>query len=159
MRRILVAIDGSECGYRAVEQTAVLFSGLPDLHLTLLHVLPYLPPSFWDNGHILSEGEREARDEVIRKWLENQKRAADPIFETAFTILKEKGIQAEAVETRAISDSTDAAESILEEARKGTYLALVVGRCGFSRPGEFLLGSTSSRIINKGAGLAICLIE
>ena len=159
MRRILVAIDGSECASRAIEYCGKQFSGLADLSFTLFHVLPNLPPRFWDDGHILNQEEREARQRVINKWLENQKLATEPMFRNAIELLEQKGIQPERIETKTIYDSTDVAKSILEEARDGGYLTLVLGRCGFSRVGEVFLGSTTSRIINQGAGLAICVVE
>ncbi|MCG6535182.1 MAG: universal stress protein, partial [Syntrophales bacterium LBB04] len=74
-------------------------------------------------------------------------------------LLRQKGIHPEQIETKTISDSTDVTKSILEEARNGGYLTLVLGRCDFSRVREFFLGSTTSRIINQGAGLAICVVE
>ena len=159
MKKILVAIDGSECASRAVEYCGKQFSGIKDLSVTLLHVLPNLPPRLWDDGHLLSREEKEARKEVVRKWLENQKLATEPMFHNASKSLTKGGIDQKRIKTRIIYDSTDTAASILEEARDGGYLTLVLGRCGFSRLGERLLGSTTIKIIQQGAGLAICVVE
>ena len=62
MRKILLAIDGSACSSRAVAYCGKQFAGVPDLSVALLHVLPNLPAQFWDDGHILSEQEKEARE-------------------------------------------------------------------------------------------------
>ncbi len=159
MRKILVAIDGSECASRAIEYCGKQFSGMSDLSLILFHVLPNIPPRFWDDGHILTKEEKEARLGVVNKWLENQKLATEPMFRGAIEVLTRGGIHPDRIETKTIYDSTDAAASILEEARDGGYLTLVLGRCGFSWIGERLLGSTTSRIIQQGAGLAICVVE
>lgn len=159
MRRILVAIDGSGCASRAIKYCGEQFSGMTDLSLTLLHVLPNLPPRFWDDGHLLSKEEKEARQAVVAKWLANQKLATEPMLQGAVKDLTQRGIHPEQIETRIIYDSSDAATSILEEAKEGGYLTLVLGRCGFSRIGERLMGSTTSRIIQEGAGLAICIVE
>ena len=159
MRRILVAIDGPEGASRAIEYCGKQFSGLVDLSLTLFHVLPNLPPRLWDDGHILNQEEREARQRVVNTWLENRKLLTEPMFRNAIELLKQKGIHPEQIETKTIEDSTDVTTSILEEARNGGYLTLVLGRCDFSRVREFFLGSTTSRIINQGAGLAICVVE
>ncbi len=159
MRRVLVALDGSECSYRAAEYCGLQFSGLRDLHVTLFHVLPYMPARIWDIGHILSPDERAAQANVMQKWLDSQKQTAEPIFQKATAILVKAGVETQRVETKIVSDSIDVAGSILEEARDGGYLTLVLGRCGSSAVREFFLGSTTSRIINHGAGLTVCVVE
>ena len=159
MRKILLAIDSSPCSSRAVAYCGKQFAGLPDLSVALFHVLPNLPPRFWDDGHILSEQEKEAREKVVARWLENRKLAAEPMFRAAMEELEQSGIRPEQMERKIIYDSTDVTTSILEEARDGGYLTLVLGRCGPSGVGERLLGSTTSRIIQQGAGLAICVVE
>ena len=160
MRKILVAITGSDKRVsRTVEYCGKQFSGMSDLSLTLLHVLPNLPPSFWNDGHILTKEERRARQGVVDKWLENQRLATEPMFQSAIEILTREDIKPEQIETKIIYDSTDPATSILEEAKDGGYLTLVLGRSHTSRVGELLLGSTTIKIIHRGAGLAICLVE
>jgi nucleotide-binding universal stress UspA family protein len=159
MRNILVAVDGSECSFRAVEYCGRQFSGLADLSIVLFHVMPNLPPWFWDQGHIPDEGESEGRREIVERWIGDQKRVIEPMFQSAIDMLVERGIEADRISTKTIYDSTDAAGSIVEEASVGWYLTLVIGRCGSSRVGGFFTGSTTARIINRGAGLAICVVE
>jgi len=159
MRKILIAIDGSQCAAKAVDYAARQFSGMSDLRITLLHVLPYLTTSLWDDGHILTKQEREERKKVVEKWMENQRRKAEPILNAAAETLTKQGISAAQVETRTISDSTDVAESILEETRNGKFQMLVVGRCGLTAAKRFLMGSVTSKIITRGAGTAICVVE
>ena len=159
MRKILVAIDGSQCAAKAVEYCGMQFSGLEDLSVTLLHVLPNFPPEFWDDGHILNKREKQAQSRASRKWLENQEQQAQQLFLDAIDVLKQKGIPSGRLETKVIPDSSDVATSILDEARDGGYLTLVLGRHGFSRAHEFFVGSTTNRIIHQGAGIAVCLVE
>jgi nucleotide-binding universal stress UspA family protein len=159
MRNLLVAFDGSECGFRAVEYVGKQFSGLGDVKITLFHVLPNLPPYLWDDGHILSAGERLERERVCQKWLSNQALRIEPLFSKARQILLQQGVNENQIETKSKSDVTDVGETILEEARTDNYSTLVLGRCGLSRRGSYFTGSTTSYIINKGAGLAICVVE
>ena len=159
MRDLLVAFDGSECSFRAVDYVGKQFSGLGDVKITLFHVLPNLPAYLWDDGHILSPGEREERERVCQKWLANQKLRIEPLFDKARRILQEQGVNGNQIETKTKSDVADVAESILEEARTGNYYTLVVGRCGLSARERYFTGSTTTSIINKGRGLAICVVE
>ncbi len=159
MNKMLIAIDGSECAKGAVEYVGRQFSSNRDLRISLLHVLPYPPAPFWDDGHILSEAEKTSRNQVIERWLANQRAKLEPLFNQAVEILISQGIQPEQIEKKSISDSTDVAESILEEARDGGYQTLVLGRSGLSASKRFLMGSVTTKIINHGAGLAICIVE
>lgn len=159
MRKVLVAVDDSDCSLRAVRYCAALFSDLTDISFTLFHVLPYMPPAMWDPGHIPDEQERAAHQAQIDKWFDYQSGQVDPMFQRSGEILVKAGFDSGKVETKVISDSTDVAGSILEEARDGGYFMLVLGRCGSSGIKGFFMGSTTSRIISRGAGLAICLVE
>ena len=159
MRKILVAIDGSKHSSRIIEYCGKQFLGMSDLSLTLFHVLPNLPTRFWDDGHILTEKEKDARRKVVDRWLENRKLATEPMLGNAVEALTRAGIPHERIETKTIPDSTNEVTSILEEARDGGYLTLVLGRYGLSWIDEHVLGSTTGKIIHRGAGLAICVVE
>ena len=159
MGKVLIAVDGSKCALKAVDYAAGQFSGPENLQITLLHVMPYLSTSLWDDGHILTTDEREARKHVIDTWMKNQRIKVDPIFKAATEILTTRGIKPEQIETKTISDSNDVAESILEETREGGYQTLIVGRCGLSPAKRFLMGGVTNKIINQGAGKAICVVE
>lgn len=159
MRKVLVAIDGSECAFNAVHYVGRQFSGIHGLDITLLHVLPYPPAPLWDDGHIPSNEEKEAREKVITTWLRNQEAKVEPLFKKALEVLKEEGVEQHQIKAKSISDSIDVAGSILEEARDGGYETLILGRCGLSPAKKFLMGSITSKIVNHGAGIAICIVE
>ncbi|MDA8082324.1 MAG: universal stress protein [Nitrospiraceae bacterium] len=159
MNKMLIAIDGTEGSLRAVEYAGSQFSGMADLKITLLHVLPYPPAPLWDDGHIPTREENEERDKALDRWLFRQRIKAESIFEKALETLGRHNFSPEQIEQKAVSDSTDAAETILEQARDGGYKTLVVGRRGSYRAGRLFMGSVTTKIINHGAGLAICVVE
>lgn len=73
-RNVLIAFDGSESAFKAVEYVGGQFAGLTDMTITLFYVVPSVPPQFWDDGHILTPEEKRDRQGVIDKWVENQKK-------------------------------------------------------------------------------------
>jgi nucleotide-binding universal stress UspA family protein len=159
MKRMLIAIDDSEGSWKAVDYVGQQFAGAKDLAVTLLHVAVRLPPQFWDDGHLLSEQEKQDREKVVDTWLSNQKKAFEPLFKRAVERLVRWGIGSGQIATKVISDSIDPVfQSILGEARAGEYQTLVIGRFGH-RVKRLLLGSTANRVINAGAGMAICVVE
>jgi nucleotide-binding universal stress UspA family protein len=150
MKKMLIAIDDSKNAMKAVEYAGQQFSGIGDLQITLLHVLPNLPAIFWDEGHILSEQE---------KWLTDRKAKMEPMFRMAIEALIGMGIKVQQIQMKSISDSTDVAQSILEEARDGGYHTIIVGRRGAAGGKHTLIGSVTSKIINQGSGIAVTVVE
>jgi nucleotide-binding universal stress UspA family protein len=159
MKKMLLALDDSPCAMKAVEYAGRQFSGAADLQITLVHVLPNLPAIFWDEGHILSGDEKKDRKKVVDTWLSKQKQKIEPVMQSAVKVLARHGIKAESIATKFISDSTDVAESILEEARDGGCQTIVMGRCGIAEGKRLLLGSVTSKVIHLGAKVAICIVE
>ncbi len=159
MKKMLIAVDGSEGSLKAVEHVGRQFAGVSDLQITLFHVLLGEPPQFWDDGHLLTEDERKTRKMVIEKWLTNQKTRLEPIFQRAIDTLTREGISRDQVSTKFASESIDVIpQCILGEAKAGGYQTLVIGRCGRSRTMHFLLGSIANQIVNAGEGLAVCVV-
>lgn len=157
--KILIAIDDSKGSFKAVDYVGQHFACVSDLRITLFHILPNMPATFWDDGHFLTKEESEARREMIEKWLKNQKSKIEPVFKKAIEHLTKKGISPERIETKSVSEPLDVAESILTEARTAGYQMLVVGRHSYSRAERLLIGSVSNKIINYGAGITICVVE
>ena len=159
MNKILIAIDDSEGAMKAVDFVGRLFAGMGDSKITVLHVISNLPAPLWDDGHILTEEERKAREEVIGKWLSNQELKLRPMFDKAVQILSQKGINSDRIETKTITDTLDVAEKILHEGKEGGYEMLAVGRYGYSKAKRLIMGSVATAVINRGSGLAICIVE
>ena len=159
MKKMLVAIDGSEGSLKAVEFVGRFFSGSSDLQVTLFHVLSELPAGLWEEGHILTGEEKAKRKETIDNWLDNQKLKIEPVFKTAIDTLTKSDIDPQQIETRSISEFADIAETILNEARNGGYQIIVLGRRGLSNISKFLMGSVTTKVIHHGTELAICVVE
>lgn len=157
MRKLFIAIDGSDYALKAVDYVSKQFC-CEDVQIMLFHVLPFIPAEFWDDGHILTEEEKKTRKGVIDKWLANQMLKLEPIFNAAKRVLTDMGIKEEQISTKWISDSTDIAGSILEEARTGDYQTLIVGRCGHCNV-KNRMGTVTERLIRQGAGIALCIVE
>jgi len=157
--KMLAAIDDSKSAMKAVEFISRQFSGLSELRITLVHVLPNLPAIFWDEGHILSDDEKKERMKVVDKWLANQKAKMEPVFRTAAEKLTKGGLPQQSIQTKFISDSTDVAESILEEAKDNGYQMIIVGRRGVSEGKQTFMGGVASRVIGLGSGIAVVVVE
>jgi nucleotide-binding universal stress UspA family protein len=159
MKKMLIAIDDSPNAFRAVEYVAQQFAGTGDLKIELVHVLPNLPAIFWDEGHILSTEEKQDRKKVVDKWLSDRKARMEPVFKKTIDALTSKGISPRLITTKSLSDSTDVAESILEEAKDGGYQTIVVARRSISPGKHMFMGSVTNKIVSQGSGVAITIVE
>jgi len=159
MKKVLIAIDDSKDALKAADYAGQYFSGSNDLKFTLVHVLPNLPAIFWDEGHILSEDEKKDRKKVVDKWLADRKTKMEPVFQKAIEALTGKGIKPQQIQTKSISDSTDVAESIIEEAKDGGYQTIILGRRGRTEGKQSNIGSVANKIVNRGIGIAVTVVE
>jgi nucleotide-binding universal stress UspA family protein len=157
MTKMLIGIDDSLSAMQAVEYVARHFGNNKDIQVGLVHVLPNLPAIFWDEGHILSDAEKQDRKRVVDRWLVAQQAKMEPFFKKARDMLVAGGITGSRVDSKFISDSTDAGHSILEEARDNGYRAVVVGRSHHSP--KHALGATAAGIASHGTGMVVMIVE
>jgi nucleotide-binding universal stress UspA family protein len=155
MKKMLIAINDSLSAMKAVEYVAQQFA-TDSVQIGLVYVLPNLPAIFWDEGHILSDDEKRDRKKVVDKWLDAQREKMEPLLKKAADVLNSRGIPSSRVQTKFVSDSTDVADSIIEEARDGGYETIVVGR--FHHSHKSALGTVSQRIAILASGLIVTIV-
>jgi nucleotide-binding universal stress UspA family protein len=119
---IVVGYDGSPAARRALERAAQLADGNP---VTVVSAVPLLATS--PEGPVANlEPDREARETALRE---------------AAALLAERQ-----AESRLVEGFGDAADVILEEARKGDAELIVVGSRGLHGAKRLLLGSVSGKV-------------
>jgi nucleotide-binding universal stress UspA family protein len=130
MKRILVAVDGSESSLKAARMAADVALRFGS-KLTLCHVVPklLLPPDVY--GLTIAEVEKEHRA------------YADRLLETAVATLDEPGID---ISTTVLYGSP--AEAIAEEAAVADVGLVVIGSRGHGAVARMFLGSVSDRIVH-----------
>lgn len=130
MRRILVAVDGSETSHKAARMAADVALRF-GAKLTLVHVVPklLLPPDVY--GLTLAEVEKEHRA------------YADKLLERAVADLAEPGLEIGTVVLYG-----PPAESIAEEAAASDVGMVVVGSRGHGAVARMFLGSISDRLVH-----------
>ncbi len=130
MKRILVAVDGSECSQKAARMAADIALRFGS-RLTLVYVVPQmlLPPDVY--GLTLVEAERE------------HAAYAEKLLGEAAVKLGEPGVQ---VDTQVLFGPP--AETIAEAARAPDASLVVVGSRGRGAVARMFLGSVSDRLVH-----------
>jgi nucleotide-binding universal stress UspA family protein len=157
--KLLIPVDGSEGAMRAVAYVADTFGHTPELKITLLHILPELPPSMWDDGHILTETERQERQSLIADWENQEEKPWETILAQARDKLIQAGIAAEALSIKYQPMYSDIADDILDEAELEGCSTIVIGRHGMTGPMTFFMGSVSNKVVNHGKGVAVIVVD
>ena len=147
--KIMVAIDGSESSLNAVDHVSYMVGDNPKARLTLLHITPtlrdYCTIEFDDEGEIV--------DEVIAH---GDKQCVDSFYTHAQQRFKAAGIKENQIVIREVKSRISVAKTIVEEAEKGKYGIVVVGRKGIHE--SFFMGSVSRYVVNKASNCAVWLV-
>ncbi len=130
MKRILVAVDGSEPSLKAARMGADIALRF-GAKLTLVHVVPklLLPPDVY--GLTIAEVEKEHRA------------YAEKLLEKAIAQLQEPGLEMDTVVLYGAP-----AESIAEEAARADVDLVVVGSRGHGAVARVFVGSVSDRLVH-----------
>jgi nucleotide-binding universal stress UspA family protein len=157
--KVLIALDSSEGAWRAVDYVAETFGRTPGVHVTLLHVLSGLPPAFWDDGHILSDQEKESRQRLVGSWQKEQEKQWQGLVIKAHDHLTKAGIPKDVVVNKFKPKYYDVAEDILSEAEEGNFDTIVMGRRGLGMAKALLLGSITHKVVQNAKGCAVSIVE
>jgi len=147
---IMLAVDGSENSFRAVDHLAFIIGGNTDLKISFFHVAPRLgdfcPVDF-------EESDSEALEQIIRQ---GDQQCIDRFFAHARKRLSEAGIQQNQISFKAGESVIRVGKAVLDEYRQGNFGTLVVGRRGMNK--QFFTGSVSRYLVNQFSGGALWVV-
>lgn len=148
--RIIVAVDGSEYSLRAVDHLSFMVGENPNISVTLFHVMPR-----FRNCCVIDFDEKKADiQKVIAK---GDKRCIDGFYVHAREKFREAGIQERQIEVKVTKRTVNVGKAIVDEAKKGNYGTVVIGRRGASK--AFFMGSVSRYVLDRIANRALWLVS
>ncbi|OQX21747.1 MAG: hypothetical protein BWK80_32390 [Desulfobacteraceae bacterium IS3] len=144
MRKILIAMDGSEQAMNAVRYVSGFFPP-EQTRAVLFHVGAEVPESFLD-----LQREPGFRSSVIsiNSWSAQIKKNIEEFMQKAKNILIAAGFPAESVTVKVQTKKIGVARDIVRESHEG-YDAVVLGRSGVSRLKDIIVGSVANKLIGK----------
>lgn len=155
---VLVTLVGAAISRRVVEHTVKYLSHLKNSRFTFLHIIPPVPPIYWDHTRILDKMERKEREAHKRKWMKEYSDLVKEIAQTGQEVLIQAGIRKENVTFKILPARRAMAGDILAEQESG-YGVLVVGRKGSKELGPFRLGSIADKLLHNAQNCMICLVN
>jgi len=148
--RIMVAVDGSECSLRAVDHLSFMVGQNPNVTVTLFHVTPRLR-----NYCVIDFDEKET--DIQQVITQSNKRCIDRFYAHARQKFEEAGIQEKQIEIKVTKRTVNVGKAILDQAKKGNYGTVVIGRRGASK--AFFMGSVSRYVLDRTSNRALWLVS
>jgi len=128
--KILVAVDGSEVSYGALDAALFLSEKLGS-KITAIHVMENVPTVYIESQKVLDE------------LLEARKNESQKILDECSLIATKKGIT---LTTNLLEGNP--ASTILEFSQSEKYDVIIIGSRGMGKFKELILGSVSSKVIH-----------
>jgi nucleotide-binding universal stress UspA family protein len=152
--KILIAFDDSENAMRAVDYVARFLA--KDSRVTLFSVIPDTAALCDMNSPELTPYFKSQRDAFCV--LEDKKKILTSAQLKARTLLVTNGFGEKQIQVKSGPKKKGIARDIAAEAQLG-YDLIVVGRRGMSGIKEFLLGSTSQKILHLAQEVSILIVN
>lgn len=153
-RKVLVAVDGSIHSSHALHYIGQLYNNLPDIHFHLLTIVPLCASAAARDW--LDEAELQ---NIMGPAARNTMLAQQKYIQNAVDQLVRYGIPAAQVSCAVQPARMGISHDILQEARKGHYDALVIGRRGIGKIEALFMGSVSSAILAKCHDIPVWIID
>ena len=156
--KVMVAMEGSE-SRALVEYVADHFGAVPGVEYSLIHLMPPVPPTFWDDGHILGSSEQKDRQSRIDKWRSDWTARMENEMAKGKEILVGKGVASDKVESYILSTKEGVARDLLNEIDKQKFQVVVMGKKSLHERKPFLMGSHANKILQNVKETVLCLVE
>ena len=148
--KVMLAVDGSETSLRAVDHLGFMVGGNEKIKVILFHVTPRLR-----DYCVIDFDEKESEvDQVIAQ---GARRCIDHFYSHARRKFEEAGLQENQIELKVVKRTMDVGKAILDEAKKGKYGTVVIGRRGVGK--AFFMGSVSRHVLDKISERAVWVVS
>ena len=128
------------------------------LEITLFHaVRSFRSFRNFMRGVFSSEGDETVMEKIDDE-LDNAAAQMGPSFEKAVATLISHGVDPARISQKIARGVSNSAHAIIEEAEKGGYDTIIVGRRGLSKVEEFIMGRVSNRVIHMAKDKTVWVV-
>ncbi len=157
--KVLIAMEGVPEVRELSYYTAELFGPCSGLSYTFMHIMPPVPPKFWDDGHILDTAEQKDRQDRVEKWKTDWTDSVSRYMSEGCDLLLERGVGEQSVESLILQTKQGIARDLLNEIDAHKFQIVVMGKKSFREQKPFLMGSHASKVLQNTTGVILCLVS
>ena len=155
---VLLTMVGAPISHRVMDYAVRSFAHLRESQFTFFHVIPPLPPQYWDPGYGMDqEGFREQAERIDHLMWEYGERVKR-VMEEGKERLTRAGVHEQNVVFKVQAQQRGIARDILAELEQGHYGILLIGRKGSKEISRFGLGSKANKLLHGAQALVIGLV-
>ncbi|GLI35554.1 universal stress protein [Desulforhabdus amnigena] len=158
-RKVMIAMEGASDADELTRYTSEFVASNPNLKFTFVHLMPPVPPTFWDDGHILGSAEQKDRESRIEKWRREWKERVDGLMAQARNKLVSKGVSESNIETFILPTKQGVARDLLNEIDEHEFQMVLMGKKSLRERKPFLMGSHANKILQNIKGAILCLVD
>ncbi|MFZ2445625.1 MAG: universal stress protein [Syntrophobacteraceae bacterium] len=158
-RTALIAMEGVPESREMASYAADLIAPCAGFSFTLLHLMPPVPPTFWDDGHILGNSEHKNRQSRIEKWKSEWRGKVEKYMDEGRDLLAAKGIGKDRINAMVLPTREGIARDLLNEIQEHKFHVVVMGKKSFHERKPFLMGSHASKVLQNAKATVLCLVD
>jgi nucleotide-binding universal stress UspA family protein len=157
--KVLMCMDNSGGAMLAADHLCSILKGASKCEVTLLHIVRAFSGIRKFMHEFFSSEEHKATVESIEEELKEAAKVLEPSLDKVQANLVAAGVDAQRINKKISSASGNAGVAIIEEAEKGGYDTIVVGRRGLSRTEEFLMGRVSNKVVHLAKEKTVWIVS
>ncbi len=157
--RVLIAMEGDPDSLELVRYAADILTSIPHLEYTFLHIMPSVPPTFWDDGHILSPDEDKDPRSRLERWRTEWTTSVERFMSRGRLQLMEKGVPEKNIQTLILPTRQGVARDLLQAIENHRFKVVFMGKKSLHERKPFLMGSHSNKILQMSKGIILCLVD
>ena len=154
-KKFLLAVEGSGSDHTlAIAKYVGQVRDFQESEIVLFYVHSRMPDIYWD---LKKDPNLASKFKEAEAWQEQQEISAKKYMDKARQVLLNAGFPQEAITVKIHKRETGIARDIIKEAQKG-YNAVIVGRKGTSKLSDLVLGSVSTKLLEKLHFVSLCVV-
>jgi len=157
--KVLIAMEDAPESRELTAYAAEFVAPSRRMRFTFLHLMPPVPPTFWDNGHILGSAERKDRQSRIEKWRSEWMDRVSKFMSDGKELLQGQGTPATNLDTLVLPTKLGIARDLLNEIAEHQFQMVIMGKKSFHERKPFLMGSHASKVMQNVKSVVLCLVD
>lgn len=163
--RFLLVVDESPGSKRAVDYAGRVIRGHRNFDITVLHLLPPLPPELLEFGGAEDPQKEQKLEAELRSdqqaWIRSARNSAKSFLTSAIQQLHKAGVPRGAIHlvfSHPTSDH-DATTAVMEQARNRRCHTIVIGHTSHSWFRELAGGDLTEHLLRRGQGFVVWVVQ
>lgn len=157
--KVLVAMEGVPDSLALSHYAAEFLAPMANYEFTFLHLMPPVPPTFWDDGHILAPAEKKDRQTRMERWREDWSQKVTKFMNQGRMAFTSRGVPESAIHSLIEPTKEGIARDLLNTIAREEYQLVVMGKRSFHEKKPFLMGSHANKILQNVKGAILCLVD